>query len=306
MRALFLRCLFTLVLLCALLLTSCNAFDAFEKPGQSNDPEILLYDAEMALRQGRPDQAVRFLRRALEIAPDHALVRIKLATALLTRHDIDVMDFMLLAEQFAREVPIRSSALRVSQHPARALSCNFPESDPHTPFDPTQVSNYDELKDHQSVLEEIQRLVDRVLTGEEQTPGSDLDEPVADVIERLRAEGLTETEIAEALLNSVVAYGTLAYLDIAESGGEEFTFYHVTPPSGERYIGYCAPDSVSLDRVLATIACHLPEADYARRLVHGRADLLGSDNARELADLADEGYTRLTQELDASCSGAEA
>ncbi len=296
--------------LAALLVAGCNAYGSFEREGASSDPEALLVDAQAALQRQEPEKAVRYLRRALDLAPDHPRVRIKLATALLAVRDLDALDFAALARAFvpkaafAREAPPadpRLASVTALHADAADAYCNFPASHPHTEFDPTRVESYDKLTASEATLQEIQVLIDRVLTGEETSPGGSAEEPVEDYAERLRAQGLSDAEIAEALLNDAVAYGTLAYLDIAEAGGEAITFYHVAPPGEARYIDYCAPSRALVDEVLEVVACHLPEADYARRLARARANLLGSGTAAELADLADDGYARLERNLEVTC-----
>ncbi len=54
----------SVALLAALLLVGCNVFEGAYEAGSSNDPKVLLIDAEQAMQAGEPEKAVVILEKA--------------------------------------------------------------------------------------------------------------------------------------------------------------------------------------------------------------------------------------------------
>lgn len=285
-------------LLFALLLATagCNAFGGLSEEGMGNDPQRLFQDATIALQSGEPAQAVRYLRRIIGIEPDNVPARLKLGTALMAEADISALDLVRLARTMSDELE-KSNAVPPTATPlaaSPAASCSFPAGQPREVFDPADIDSYDAFRNSRRVLAEVRSIDERVL-GEAAS--------FEKALSALHAE-VSETEAAAHLLNAAVAQAALAYLNVAEAGGDAFVFYYVTPPRGDRYVGYCAPDRPMLDEVLAEVACHLGDLNAARRYVRARATLLGSGLAQDLADEMDEAYAVLANHLDASCSAS--
>lgn len=274
-------------------LGGCNVFSGLE--GEAGNVDALYQDAMIALQQGDPVEAERQLRSVIEADPDHAPAHVKLATTLLQKQDIDVIDFVRIARTISDEVESGQNAapqLAAGRSADGASTCSFPPDHQRKIFDPTSLVSFPTLASSGDELDEVQALVRAVMDG-------------ASPEVFARAEGreeLTDDLIAEALLDAAIAYAAEAYVKIAQSGGEAFTFYYVTSPSGSTYMGYCAPDQETLDEVLGTVACLLGDLNYGRQIIRARAELLDSDRARELADTADEAYETLVRELDATCT----
>ena len=282
------------------MVTGCNVMAGFEEEASST--QHLMKDAEIALQQDNPDKAVTYLRKALAQDSTNKKVRIKLATARLEQDEISVLDFTTLSDKINAELQSMQSAAGKTGPGI----CSFPATSSYELFDPTQISNFDKLENHQSTLQEVQHLIDKVLFASEGLSGVQSLEDVQRAVERLREDDLSDVDIAEALLNDALAYLVLAYVNIANEGGNDLSFFYVNRPGGgQGYIGYCAPDQETLDQVLGAVACHLDELGYAVRLIQARAHLLGSEQALEIAKKADEAYVKLTEQLDASCSSVQ-
>lgn len=282
-------------LLLALLLSTagCNAFGGFSEEGAGDDPQRLFQDATIALQSGEPEKAVRYLRRTLEIEPDHVPARLKLGTALMAEADISALSFVQLVRKMSGELKKGNAVMRAATSAkSKTAFCSFSTDLPREAFDPTDVDSYDALQDGRSVLTEVRSINRRVLGGVDS---------FEEALKALHAE-VGDADTAAHLLNAAVAQAALAYLDIAEAGGDAFDFYYVTPLRGDRYVGYCAPDQPTLDEVLGEVACHLEGLNEARRYVRARATILGSGLAQELADEVDEAYAVLADNLGTACS----
>ena len=282
----------------ALCLVGCNAFSGLDD--RAGDTEALFEDAKVALQQDQPEEAERQLRAVLEKDPDHEPARVKLATTLLRKKDINVIDFVRLGRALNEELGgtiLNGSTSRATLAPTVSDShrlCSFPSEHAREAFDPASLAGIDALMDSQDVFGEVQELIRTVM--DDATPQA--------FAETAEHSPLGVDLIAEALLNAAIAHAADAFVRIAQSGGESFSFYYVTPPGGESYLGYCAPTQAVLDAVLNTMACLLNDLDYGRQIIRARAELLDSDRARDLADQADEAYEVLVRELDATCSGS--
>ena len=280
--------------------TGCNVMAGFEE--EASSVQHLMEDAEIALQQDHPDKAVTYLKKALAQDSTNKKVRIKLATARLEQDDISVLDFTTLSDKINAELQSMQSAAGKTGPGI----CSFPATSSYEPFDPAQISNFDKLETHQSTLQEVQHLIDKVLFGSEGSSGARSQENVQQAVERLRGDELSDVHIAEALLNDALAYLVLAYVNVANQGSDDLSFFYVNRPGGGRgYIGYCAPDQETLDELLGAVACHLDELGYAVRLIQARAYLLGSEQALEIARKAEEAYAKLTEQLEASCSSVQ-
>lgn len=267
----------------------CNVLEGFNST--TGDPQALLEEARIALDQGDPDEAVDLLRRAMEKDSDDPAIRTTLSTALLAQHGVDAMDFTRLAKKTNDEEKA-GTAFHAKEESA---TCSFPSTHTHASFDPTDLDSFDKIEDSRDALREVQDLLHEVLGGA--ASSASLEEAVV----RLQEE-LDKTLVADALLNAAIAHVALAYVEIARSGGDALSFYHVTSPEGHSYIGYCAPDQETLDSALEAVACRLVDLNYGRLLLGTRAGLLGSSRAQELSERADEAYEVLARELDAVCS----
>ncbi len=306
------------LLLLLFLATGCNVFDGLEEEGASNDPAVLLQDAELALSRGEAERAERYLRRALDIDPENARVRIKLSTALLAKHRIGALDLMRMArslrgaEEDAAPASATSALHLTPPAPARLQTvCSFDPTavDSFEEFQPDEIERFNAFQPSEDALIEIRTLIGRVF-DENETTVDDFDgRDVYAVIDSLRSEGFSDAQIAEAAIDDAVATTTLVYLDLSEGARQSYTYYYVDPDAqqdGDRYLGYCADTQMQLEEADEVVGCNEPEVRYTRDLLRARADSLLPANtvAEEVADEAELAYGALyLREDPPTCGG---
>ena len=305
----FLRFPLPVLALCGLFFAGCNVLEGFYEEGASDDPELLVEDAEIAIQNGTPEKAVTYLEKAIEKAPEDSPVQKKaqmnLATALLQSKKVSV----LTLERMARDLQARFEPQgTVSAGKGAPLAgdgyCSFPETHTDTVrVDLRDIDGYAEIHENTDVLEEVQRLVNAVLDFDGADPGEHFD--IAAHIDSLRNEAdYTDEEIATTLLNGSIAYIGTSYDFLVEQGAEDITWYAVTPPeSADAYLGYCAPSEARVEEVKAMTACSMGDIRFSVDLLEARAGLPDFRNtlATEVATLADEAYVKLSQEVTGTC-----
>ena len=290
------------LLMAALLVAGCNVYEGLYEEGASDDPEVLLEDARIALQRNEPATAAGHLRKALAQTAEGSVlqkrVQIKLASAVLQTEQIDALSLSQMARTFSGE---GTGSTAKHQGPV----CNFPATHERALFDPTADIDFERLGSTESreARTEAAALITRVFSH----PGSGSDAvfPCDDAgmdaaIADLQHHGLTDAEIAEALVDYAVVVSTESYLDVVAAGGGEATFYYVAAPGGTEYVGTCFPEAAACEATLDRTAANLPQLDCSTRLLQKRAVLLGSSKATELADLARDGYQSLEAGLGAA------
>lgn len=291
------------------LVAGCNVYEGLYEEGESDSPDVLLQDARIALQQDRPEEAVDHLRKALTFTPadDPRLrkqIQIKLASAVLQVQAINALNLERIADIMSRST---SSGATFAHGKASGQTCLFPQSHVREAFDPTAGIDIEHLGSQisQEALSESEDLITRVLYEIEKssTPTFQCDDAELDQgIAELKAKGLTDIEIAEALMDFTVANTTTTYLDIISAGGGDASFFYVTPPAGDDYIGICFTSAPTCTSTVAQTTADLTELDCSTRVIEKRALLLGSTSAQELAAQAREGYVNMALGLEnASC-----
>jgi len=296
-----------LLLVGSLFLAGCNVFEGIDQAGTS-DPEVLLEDAERALQRDDPDEAVAHLRNALEHAPEEGLLRsrieIKLATALLAARDIDVMMLRRIAGNFNQEDAGAAPAPLNLGKQAGTMGCKFPGSHSRTEFDPIDGIDYEHLSQpaSQDAMDEARRLLGRVFALDEAAfcgTQEDFDHNLS----LLQRQGLTDIEIAEALVDYAVVLSTRLTLELLNiNDGSLARFFYVTAPSGGEYVSVCMNDVGVCEASDAVLTENLSRIDCAVRLLTSRAELLHSTGtAYEVAQMAASWQDRLVGGLDQPC-----
>lgn len=294
------------------LIAGCNVYEGLYEEGDSDDPEALYEDARLALQQNRPAEAVEHLRNALDHTEESDVllrkqIQITLASAVLQVEDINVLSLRRMITTF-NDAPLQTTTLGKVQNQV----CLFPPAYHRTPFDPATSIDVEHLNspDGEAALAESQALIARVFAAEATTPApvfacsdSALDAGIA----ALQGQGLAPTAIAEALVDYAVARSTEAYLNIMAAGNGEATFFHVTSPTGDRYVGQCFSSTPTCNRAITETLRDLTLIDCTTRVLQRRAALLGSSSAQELADEARTSYESLAFGIDnAVCLAHEA
>lgn len=288
--------LLDILLVCTLFAAGCNVYEGFYEEGTSDNPEVLYDDGRLALQQQRPTEAIQHLRKALERAQDQPVLRrrieVKLATAVLLEQKIDALSFTRMART------LTGDAGSVIASKTQSQTCNFPADHGRTAFDPRTGIDFARIGSEAgaAALAEAQTLIAHVFNDD--GPPANQDFPCEEValsqaIADLKDGGMSNEEIAEALVNYAIAQTTEAYLDIVNAGGGEAEFFYATPPAGTDYIGTCFSSEQACQQTIASTSGNLDRFDCATRILQHRAALLGSTNAEELANLARDGYESL-------------
>ena len=120
-------------------------------------------------------------------------------------------------------------------------------------------------------------------------------------ISAAQQQGLSNGEIAEALVDYSVALSTTAYVDIVGVGGGNASFFRVISPAGEDYVSVCFPSEQICNSTVGESRTHLSDLDCSTRILQKRAALLASTSAQELADLARDGFKKAATGLENEC-----
>lgn len=275
---------FSLFAFILLLATGCNVYEGLYEAGTSDDPVILMQDADAALQSGDADKAVEHLEKAHENDPENVAVRAKLSSALLEKHDLNVTNLASIADEINADVSGQLGA-------GKSSICSFPDHHATSPFYPREVEGFQQMMSSLDVLQRVLELLD--FAGE----GVDV-EALADELEPYGI-GLGDVYLMNAF--AVVAS---SYLAIAEAGGDTFSFYFVTPTNGSTYMGYCAPDQATLESVKSQIACEVSNLRIAAANLASRATILGSSDAETIAVEVSDAIARLETELNATCTSS--
>ena len=291
------------VVMCGLFFSACNTFEGFYEEGGSDDPAVLIQDAQYAMQAGTPEEAVAYLEKAIEEAPDESVVETRaqmhLATALLQSTNVGVLTLEEMARDLSDQLEARGGAVAFKGAAASGF-CSFPATHTDTVrINLRDIEGYDEIHQSADVLARVQKLVNDVLDFEGGHPGPTYD--IEAHIDSLRnQEGYSDEQIAEALLNGSVAYMGASY-DALVDRSADVKWYAVTPPgSDDAYLGYCAPSEARVEEVKAETACHMGDIGFSVDLLQARAGLLPGALAEEVVKLADEAYEKLSKELESS------
>ncbi len=288
-----------------LLLTGCNVFEGLYEAGTSNDPEVLLADAEQAVQQGEPEKAVVILEKAVEQTQPKTVqrskVQIQLATAKMQAAKIGVLQLQRMIEDMNDRIEIgKTSSGKIGAFASQV--CSYEPTDERLEqITLNDIDGYTAISQNQDVLSEVQRLVNEALnfSGD---PGERFD--IQARIDSLQQAGLSQQKIAEALLNASLAYVGGSYDDIVQVGGDQIEWYRVRSAYEGYYLGYCAPSQDVIDTVKAETACSMDDLKFSVDLLRARAAFYDPNSlAGEIADKAQEGYDKLQDELDGTCGG---
>ncbi len=269
-----------LAALCLAPLTGCDETSPLLSFDQG--VEVAVDDAVIARERGDYAQAVDLLNRALASEPQNAVVRVELATTLLQRDGIDLLDLDRISQHFSAIADGTSTTTA-----ARGGSCSYATDPSAQAFDPADYIGFDELVAKAGTLDEAADLLDGVLPAA--IRDFDLCMTVVDgalVYDRdgalvdLRARGLSDTQISQALAVTALTTFTSAYLFVANETAETSTWYRLADGS----IAVCADDE---DALREQAEGPIREAGQAVLALDTRASLLGRGSvAAELVDTA--------------------
>lgn len=271
---------FAVLAICMFIATGCNAFE-FMYSDDSDEPEVLLDDARLALQTGDTDKAIELLTKALEKAPENAEIKIELSSALFQANDIDLLGMKELAE-FISEPPSVSgkqvSGMQTSDYTTD--TCNFQSTLSATELQFTQSPAYQSLESNVDVLEQSIVLLSQTLDNEE-------------------ADDLAENLLSNGYLMRAISNMAISVIEVklqADAAGAKL--YRL--PGGN--IGYCANDAESLAQLETFVVCDkLPTINHAINDLISRQSLFSLGDT-ELVNAVSAARDHITDAITVSCT----
>ncbi len=279
---------FVVLSLSLFIVTGCNAFE-FMYSEDSEEPEILLDDARIAMQDGNTQKAIDLLEKALEKAPDNPEIKIELSSALFQHSDIDLLVMKDLAEFISESstgVSKNSSARVISgtRFTSGSATCNFGEDvSSTTTLDFSQDPAYQLLLGNVDVL---QRTLDLLF----------------DSLDTEQAALLSENILSNAHLMRAISNMAMAVIEIKlQADAAQATLHRLSNGS----IGYCASDETALQQLETFIVCDkLPAIDLAVNDLIRRQSLFSTSES-ELAEAVASARDEITRAIAVSCQSIQ-
>lgn len=285
-------------LLAALVLLPLAACD--ETGGFAEDVNVAVDDAVIARQSGNYAQAVAILRNALERAPESAEVRVELATTILERDGVNLLDIDRISTFLTTGAS--GGAARPADPNARA-ACPYASDPTAEAFDPTDLVGFDDLMEQATSITETVDLLAPVMPAALQT--FDICTSVVDgelvydraaAIADLRSQGLSDAQIGQALAVNALAKFVDAYLFVTTELPQQTTWYRLADGS----IAICVDDPEALQAQAEDAVAHIGEAVLS---LDARAAHLGASSAAtEIVDLALDAYEDVRDALGFYCT----
>ena len=267
---------FALFALTMFIVAGCNAFGFMYEEGNSDDPDVILDDARIALQNGDTEKAIELLEKALDKAPDNPVIKIELASALFQDGDVDLLVMKDLADYISDSGA--ASSTKSASAPAVCTFTESPSSTRQLSFD-TEAA-YQTLQSNTDILERSIELLSRELNLN---------------ISSELSENLTSNAY---LMRAIATMGAsvLAIKSTADSLGASLH------QRSNGSIGYCAPTPAAVTEMESFVLCEqLPIFDAAIDDLLNRQQLLGLNDS-ELVDAVEAARNELSNTASLSCS----
>ena len=268
-----------------LVFAGCNVFEGLYDEGASDDPEVLIADADAALQRGEPDKAVQYLEKAFEAKPQDPEIRTKLSTALLQQADISVITMIDLAEDITGNQNGSKSGRAFSGSALKSgsqLACNFTGVAVEQ-IDLTTNPSYQEVARHVATLRRVKALLDAVVSS-----AANLNSPPPHLQNA-------------ALLSQAVTTVLVVLFDVQEKTDDlGATLWRLA----NKDVGLCADDEAALLEIQTFIKCEqIPEMQDALDLLKQRLGGSGDESAaKEAIDEIQESIDLLESQIQVTCS----
>ena len=295
-------------LLAILLLLPLAACDETTDPHAEID--LVVDDAVAARQNGDYDRAVALLRGALSRRPDAATVRVELATTLLERDGLDLVDLdrigQFLTDAGAGAASAQAASNRTASAQAtstrRGDACTLADDPSATVIDPTAAAGFAEVQAELATLAEADSALSPVIP--EALQGFSLCTSVVDgklVYDRERAlrelaeAGLSDAQIAQALAVNALTAFLGAYTTVASGLAEQATWYRRSDGS----VAICVAGEAA---ARATAEAAVADVGEAVLSLDARASVVGAGSvAAEVVSLALDAYERLREAVGDPC-----
>jgi tetratricopeptide (TPR) repeat protein len=275
-----------LALLAGLLLAGCsdNLFSGLQSEGTSDDPQVLLADAQAALAKGDTTRALDYLERAHDLEPENAEVRVTLVGTRFEKHDVDLLTIREIGQYIAS-----GGNPSVTAKAAPNYVCSFEE-------DPSNYATFDF-----AAAPSFQRLVDlNDLFADAETLIGDLDATQVDLPDDLRARML----LIRAFMQAFKTIKEIDY-EVKQLGVQLFRL-----PNND--LGICADanqlSSISdaqqiVDDIQDLITCTLlPGYEQAMEDLRTRNRLLNGSEDNIVIDVMSDALDAMRNSLNAECT----
>jgi hypothetical protein len=283
--------------LAALVLLPLAACD--ETGGFSDDVNFAVDDAVIARESGDYDTAVNILKDAMQRAPENAEVRVELATTILERDGIDLLD----VDRIGLFITESAGAAGAAAAPAARASCPYAADPSATRFRLQDLEGYEEIAAKIGSLDEAEAALSAVMPASIQ--GFSICSSVVDgalaydqagAIAALRGRGLSETQVAQALAVNALVQLTSAYVAMTEMVEQETAWYRLA----DGRIVVCVDDPEALK---AQAEEPIRAFGQAVLSLDARASILGSTStAAELVSLALDAFEEVRDAVADYCS----
>ena len=317
-----------LLFLAGPLVAGCNIFEGFSEPGTSDDPEVLIEDADLALQQGQPQKALAYLEKAVERDPNHARARAKLAVVQLQAHDIDVLTLKGLVDGFREE-----AGGQAGKGASDGEVCLYEPSPglTATPFSYLTSPEYQRISDARRVLWDANANGERFMEAYISASAGNLSPAnYGTEAERTRlfeqamkhilssSDGLSTAEARQEAAEFLITYG-IAEFSVSLVALQQPIFDYglqwvrLQKDGRETGISICAPTREKLDAALGAVACEVPQLRSGSIALRTRAENLegalsrfGDDQsiALETAKEVDELVAKFEAEFPAATCGS--
>lgn len=293
-----------------LVLSGCNVFDSGDGFGKSNDPKVLLTDAQQAMEQGEPAKAVEILEKAIaKSTPDSrewVQAHLQIVTAELAATGVTVLDLQNLVEDLDATVEGQSGKGGAFQGFAGQV-CSFGAGEQALEkVDLTKIAGWAKFASSLQSYERIEQWTQLVVSRNGWGVWSE--ERMKGAIEEGVREGYDKHPELRSLYQSVllsysVAQFGIAYSEIVAAGGAEIEWYRVQAAGGGYYLGYCASSQQVIEQAKQQTACSMSRIARMIAVLEVRASLFPSVNSYtlDLIEKVQTGYDKLKVELDGVC-----
>lgn len=232
------------LLLAALVLLPLTGCD---ETGGGASGDTAVQDAVIARQSGNFAAAETILRRELDRNPQSATVRAELATTILERERLTLLDIDRIA-RFITDTAGNPVATPASS--AKGATCRYASEPGATPFDPTDLASFPDIQAGREAIAEALALIEPVLPASLRTfdvcltlaPDGTLAYDHAAAAAQLRASGLTDAAIGQLLAVNALARFLDAYLFVTTEVPQQTAWYRLANGS----IGVCADDEDAL------------------------------------------------------------
>lgn len=288
----------------ALALAALLPLSACDETGglQIGTPDEAVQDAVIARQAGDFASAETLLRGALAQAPSNASVRTELASTLMERDGLDLLDIDRIA-QFLTNPPTLAAPTTPVSASKGASSCSFADEPGAVEFDPTTVDGFPAIRTSQATINEVLALLEPVIPQQIKTFDTCLsivdgafvyDHAAAS--RELRATGMSDQRIGSVLAVHALAKFLSAYLFVTTEVTTQTTWYRLSDGS----IGVCAEDEDALrneaEESVKDLGVSLQSLDLRSR------SFVSGGNARTLVTSALDAFEEISDAVADYCS----